>query len=208
MADRSDDHTKKTLTTSFGAPVADNEHSLTAGDRGPVLLQDYQLIEKLAHSDRERIPERVVHAKGAGAFGYFEATADMSTHTRAHLFGAEGRKTPVLVRFSTVGGEKGSADADRDPPRICHQVLHRGGKLRPGGEQYTGLLHSRSVQVPRHGSHPQAQPAIEPERPRRVLGLLSRSPESTHMVTILFSDGGIPRSYREMHGSGVTRSSG
>lgn len=105
----------KTFTTSFGASIADNEHSLSAGERGPVLLQDYQLIEKLAHFDRERIPERVVHAKGAGAFGYFEATAEMSKHTRAQLFGAIGRRTKTLVRFSTVGGEKGSADADRDP---------------------------------------------------------------------------------------------
>ena len=106
---------EKTLTTNFGAPVPDNQHSLTAGERGPVLLQDYFLIEKLAHFDRERIPERVVHAKGAGAFGYFEASADMRAHTRAHFLGAVGRRTPVLVRFSTVGGEKGSADADRDP---------------------------------------------------------------------------------------------
>jgi len=105
----------KTLTNNFGAPVPDNEHSLSAGEGGPLLLQDYFLVEKLAHFDRERIPERVVHAKGAGAFGYFEASRDMSEHTRAHLFGSAGRKTPVLVRFSTVGGEKGSADADRDP---------------------------------------------------------------------------------------------
>src|SRR5262245_57400458 len=105
----------KTLTTNFGAPLPSNEHSLTAGERGPTLLQDYFLLEKLAHFDRERIPERVVHAKGAGAFGYFEASADLSRHTRAHFLGAAGRRTPVLVRFSTVGGEKGSADAERDP---------------------------------------------------------------------------------------------
>src|SRR5262249_24292860 len=90
---------KNTLTTNFGAPVPNNEHSLTAGERGPILLQDYFLVEKLAHFDRERIAERVVHAKGAGAFGYFEATADMSRYTRAHLFGAAGRKTRILVRF-------------------------------------------------------------------------------------------------------------
>src|SRR4051812_14776762 len=103
------------LTNNFGAPLPSNEHSLTAGERGPVLLQDHFLIEKLAHFDRERIPERVAHAKGAGAFGYFEASADLSAYTRAHLFGAVGRRTPALVRFSTVGGEKGSADADRVP---------------------------------------------------------------------------------------------
>src|SRR5689334_3450714 len=104
-----------TLTNNFGSPVPDNEHSLSAGDRGPLLLQDHFLIEKLAHFDRERIPERVVHAKGAGAFGYFESSANMSADTRAHFLGEAGRRTSVLVRFSTVGGEKGSADADRDP---------------------------------------------------------------------------------------------
>lgn len=96
---------EKTLTNNFGAPLPNNEHSLTAGERGPILLQDYFLIEKLAHFDRERIPERVVHAKGAGAYGYFEANADMTAYTRAQVFGAAGRRTPVLVRFSTVGGE-------------------------------------------------------------------------------------------------------
>jgi len=85
----------KTLTNNFGAPVPDNQHALSAGERGPLLLADYFLVEKLAHFDRERVPERVVHAKGAGAFGYFEASADMSAHTRAHLFGAAGRRTPA-----------------------------------------------------------------------------------------------------------------
>ena len=103
------------LTSDCGAPRPDNQHSLTAGERGPVLLQDHQLTEKLANFVRERIPERVVHAKGAGAHGYFEVTHDLSRYTKAQLFGAVGRRTPLIARFSTVGGEKGSADADRDP---------------------------------------------------------------------------------------------
>ncbi len=104
----------KTLTTSAGAPIADNRNTQTAGPRGPVLLQDYQLIEKLAHQNRERIPERVVHAKGWGAFGTLRTTGDISRHTRATLFSEIGRVTPLLIRFSTVAGELGAADAERD----------------------------------------------------------------------------------------------
>jgi catalase len=103
------------LTNNSGAPLPDNDHTLTAGTRGPALMQDYFFMEKLAHFDRERIPERVVHAKGSGAFGYFECTHDMSAYTRASLFTQVGHKTPMLARFSTVGGERGSADAERDP---------------------------------------------------------------------------------------------
>src|ERR1700730_17320767 len=104
---------KPMLTTTAGAPVSDNQNSLTACSRGPVLLQDYQLIEKLAHQNRERIPERVVHAKGWGAQGTLTVTGDLSRYTRARLFAA-GTRTPVLARFSTVAGELGAADAERD----------------------------------------------------------------------------------------------
>jgi len=100
---------------SIGAPIDDNNNSITAGEYGPVLVQDFNLIDKLAHFDRERIPERVVHAKGSGAHGYFETTHDISKYCKAALFNQIGKKTPVVVRFSTVGGEKGSADTERDP---------------------------------------------------------------------------------------------
>lgn len=106
---------EKYLSAANGAPVADNQNSQTAGRYGPVLMQDVHLIEKLAHFNRERIPERVVHAKGAGAFGYLEITEDISDLTKAAPFSEVGKKTPCLLRFSTVGGEKGSADAERDP---------------------------------------------------------------------------------------------
>ncbi|MFA4926471.1 MAG: catalase, partial [Candidatus Aminicenantales bacterium] len=106
---------KKTLTTAFGIPVADDQNSLTAGEKGPILIQDAHLLEKLGHFDRERIPERVVHAKGAGAGGYFEVTADVTRYTRAKFLSEAGKKTEVFARFSTVGGEKGSADSARDP---------------------------------------------------------------------------------------------
>src|SRR5205807_6495250 len=100
---------EKKLTTTAGIPVGDNQNSLTAGPRGPVLMQDFHLIEKMAHFNRERIPERVVHAKGAGAFGAFTVTGDINRYTKAAVFSAIGKKTDVMVRFSTVGGEKGSA---------------------------------------------------------------------------------------------------
>ena len=102
----------KTLTTAEGIPVADDQNSLTAGDRGPILMQDFHLMEKLAHFNRERIPERVVHAKGAAAFGTFTVTHDITRYSRAKLFSEIGKETQVLLRCSTVGGEKGSADAE------------------------------------------------------------------------------------------------
>ena len=104
---------KKTMTTTGGNPIADNQNSLTAGERGPVLLQDYQLIQKLVHQNRERIPERVVHAKGSGAFGVLEITEDISKYTKAKVL-QKGEKTKLLLRFSTVAGERGAADAERD----------------------------------------------------------------------------------------------
>lgn len=105
---------EKILTNNFGAPIDDDQNSLTAGDPGPVLMQDVHLLEKLAHFDRERIPERVVHAKGAGAYGYFEVTHDVTKYTKAKFLAEIGKRTELLIRFSSVGGEKGSADAERD----------------------------------------------------------------------------------------------
>ncbi|MEK0196065.1 catalase, partial [Microcoleus anatoxicus] len=105
----------RTLTTADGIPVADNQNSLTAGERGPILMQDFHLMEKLAHFNRERIPERVVHAKGAAAFGTLTITHDITRYSKAQLFSEIGKQTQILLRFSTVGGEKGSADTERDP---------------------------------------------------------------------------------------------
>jgi catalase len=105
----------KKLTTAFGIPVGDDQNTMTAGNRGPALMQDVHLLEKLAHFDRERIPERVVHAKGAGAYGYFEVTSDVKKFTKAKFLSEVGKRTEVFLRFSTVGGEKGSPDAARDP---------------------------------------------------------------------------------------------
>ena len=106
---------KKIITTAAGRPVGDNQNSMTAGPRGPVLMQDFQLAEKMAHFNRERIPERVVHAKGTGAYGTLTVTQDITKYTTAKLFNAIGKQTDMFIRFSTVGGEKGSGDTERDP---------------------------------------------------------------------------------------------
>ena len=111
------------LTTGFGMPVDNDLNSVTAGPKGPVLVQDVHLMEKLAHFDRERIPERVVHAKGAGAHGYFEVTHDVANYTRAKFLSEIGKRTEVFLRFSTVGGEKGSADSERDPRGFAIKFL-------------------------------------------------------------------------------------
>ena len=192
----------KSLTNNFGAPLPDNENSQSAGARGPLLLQDYQLQEKLAHLARERIPERVVHAKGAGALGHFEASTDMSAHTRAHLFGAVGRQTQVLVRFSTVGGERGSTDAERDPRGFAIKFYSAEGNYDLVGNN-TPVFFLRDPfkfadMVHTHKRHPQTNL----KDPEAFWDFHSHSPESIHQLTILFSDRGIPRSYRQMHGFG------
>ncbi len=193
---------KNQLTNNFGAPLADNEHSLTAGERGPVLLQDYFLIEKLAHFDRERIPERVVHAKGAGAFGFFESAANMSPYTKAHLFGAVGRKTKVLVRFSTVGGEKGSSDVDRDPRGFAIKFYTEEGNYDLVGNNTPIFFIRDPFKFPDMVHTHKRNPQSNLKDPEVFWDFFSHSPESTHMVTVLFSDRGIPKSYRHMHGFG------
>ncbi len=191
-----------TLTNNFGAPLADNEHSQTAGERGPVVLQDYLLLEKLAHFDRERIPERVVHAKGAGAFGYFHASADLSEYTRAHLFGAAGRTTEVLVRFSTVGGEKGSADAERDPRGFAIKFYTQDGNYDLVGNNTPVFFIRDAFKFPDMVHTHKRNPQSNLKDPDAFWDFFSRTPESTHMVTVLFSDRGIPKNYRQMHGFG------
>jgi catalase len=193
---------KKTLTNNFGAPVPDNQHSLTAGDRGPTLLQDYFLLEKLAHFDRERIPERVVHAKGAGAFGYFEVTDEVSQYTKAHFLGAVGRRTPVLIRFSTVGGEKGSADTDRDPRGFAIKFYTEEGNYDIVGNNTPVFFLRDPFKFPDMVHTHKRNPQTNLKDPDAFWDFFSHSPESTHMVTVLFSDRGTPKTYRHMHGFG------
>src|SRR5271166_5719884 len=131
---------KKILTTESGAPAVDNQHSRTAGPAGPILLEDHHLIEKLAHFDRERIPERVVHAKGWGAYGHFEVTRDVTKWTRAKFLAPVGKRTEVFIRFSTVAGERGYADTARDPRGFAIKFY-----TEDGNYDLVGLLHSRSA---------------------------------------------------------------
>ncbi len=135
------DSSGRALTTNQGVPVADNQHSLKAGLRGPALLEDFILREKITHFDHERIPERIVHARGSAAHGYFECYESLERYTRASLFAEEGKRTPVFVRFSTVIGERGSADTVARRAGLCGQVLYRRRQLGPGGKQYSGIFH-------------------------------------------------------------------
>jgi len=193
---------KKLLTTAHGAPVADNQNSLTAGPRGPALMQDTHLFEKMAHFNRERIPERVVHAKGAGAYGTFTVTHDITKYTRAKLFSQIGKKTEVFLRFSTVGGEKGSADADRDPRGFAIKFYTEEGNWDLTGNN-TPVFFIRDPLKFGDFIHTQKRnPQTNLKDPTAMWDFWSLSPESLHQVTILFSDRGTPKSYRHMHGFG------
>ena len=191
---------KKNLTTAFGIPVGDDQNSLTAGERGPVLMQDVHLLEKLAHFDRERIPERVVHAKGAGAYGYFEITADVTKYTKAKFLSKIGKRTEVFARFSTVGGERGSADAARDPRGFAVKFYTEEGNYDLVGNN-TPVFFIRDPLKFSDFIHTQKRhPATNLPNPDMVWDFLSLTPESIHQVTILFSDRGTPATYRHMNG--------
>jgi len=190
------------MTTSAGAPVADNQNSLTAGARGPVLLQDYQLLEKLAHQNRERIPERVVHAKGWGAFGTFTVTHDISRYTRAKIFGAVGRKTEMLTRFSTVAGEQGAADAERDVRGFALKFYTEDGNWDLVGNNTPVFFVRDPLKFPDFIHTQKRHPKTNLRSPTAMWDFWSLSPESLHQVTILFSDRGLPPSPRFMNGYG------
>jgi catalase len=191
---------KKILTTAFGAPVGDDLNSLTAGERGPVLMQDVHLLEKLAHFDRERIPERVVHAKGAGAGGYFEVTADVAKYTKARFLSEIGKRTEVFVRFSTVGGERGSADAARDPRGFAVKFYTEEGNYDMTGNNTPVFFIRDPLKFPDFIHTQKRNQATNLPDPDMFWDFLSLTPESIHQVTILFSDRGTPATYRHMNG--------
>jgi len=190
----------KKLTTAFGIPVGDDQNSMTAGSRGPVLMQDAHLMEKLAHFDRERIPERVVHAKGAGAGGYFEVTADVTKYTKARFLSKVGKKTEVFVRFSTVGGEKGSADAARDPRGFAIKFYTKDGNYDLVGNNTPVFFIRDPLKFPDFIHTQKRHPATNCPDPDMFWDFLSLTPESIHQVTILFSDRGTPATFRNMNG--------
>jgi catalase len=194
---------EKHLTTNQGVPVSDNQNSLTVGERGPVLLQDVHLIEKLAHFDRERIPERVVHAKGAGAHGYFQVYKSMAKYTCAKFLQDPKKKTHVLVRFSTVVGSKGSADTLRDPRGFAVKFYTEDGNYDLVGNNLPVFFIRDAIKFPDMVHSFKPAPNTNYLDDNRFWDFISLTPESTHMITWLFSDRGTVKSYRKMEGFGV-----
>ncbi|AWL06125.1 catalase [Massilia oculi] len=201
------DPAKRHLTTNQGVPVADNQHSLKAGLRGPTLLEDFILREKISHFDHERIPERVVHARGSAAHGYFEAYDDFSELTRAAPFSKKGKRTPVFLRFSTVAGERGSTDTARDVRGFAVKFYTEEGNWDLVGNnmpvffiqdamKFPDLVHAAKPEP--HHAMPQAATAHD-----TFWDFASLSPEIAHMLMWTMSDRAIPRSYRTMQGFGV-----
>ncbi|MBQ8520831.1 MAG: catalase [Bacteroides sp.] len=193
---------KQFLTHENGAPVADNTHSLTAGQRGPVLLEDTWLIEKLAHFDREVIPERRMHAKGSGAFGHFTVTNDVTPYTCACLFSEIGKRTDVFVRFSTVAGERGAADAERDIRGFAVKFYTEEGNWDLVGNNTPVFFIRDPLQFPDLNHAVKRDPQTNLRSPQTNWDFWTMLPESLHQVTIVMSDRGIPASYRHMHGFG------
>ena len=190
------------LTTAAGIPVADNQNSLSAGPRGPLLLQDFHLIEKLQHFNRERIPERVVHAKGSGAYGTFTVTHDIGKYTKALLFSAAGKTTETFVRFSTVGGEKGSADTERDPRGFAIRFYTEEGNWDLVGNNTPMFFIKDPIKFPDFVHTQKRDPQTNLKSAQMMWDFWSKAPESLHQVTMLFSDRGTPDGYRRMDGFG------
>jgi len=191
------------MKTNNGAPIGDNQNSKTVGEYGPVLLEDIHLIEKLAAFDRERIPERVVHPRGAGASGYFEATRDMSAYTRAVLFSKEGKKTDLAVRFSTVIHGKGSPETARDPRGFAVKFYTEQGNYDIVGNNLPVFFIRDAIKFPDMVHSLKPSPETNKQDPNRYFDFFSNIPEATHMITRLWTDLGIPKGYQYMNGSSV-----
>lgn len=192
---------RKTLTTDAGAPLADNQNSLTAGPRGPLLVQDVALFEKHAHFNRERIPERVVHAKASAAFGTLTITHDITKYTRAKVF-EPGMQTPMLARFSTVAGERGAADAERDVRGFALKFYTEEGNWDLVGNNTPVFFIRDPYKFPDFIHTQKRDPRSNMRNPIAMWDYWSLSPESLHQVTTLMSDRGIPATLRHMHGFG------
>jgi catalase len=193
---------KKGLTTAAGAPVADNNNVATAGPRGPMLLQDVWFLEKLAHFDREVIPERRMHAKGSGAFGHFTVTHDITRYTRAKLFSEVGKKTEMFMRFSTVAGERGAADAERDIRGFSMKFYTEEGNWDLVGNNTPVFYLRDPLKFPDLNHVVKRDPRTNLRNPTYKWDFFSHLPESLHQLTIDFSDRGLPSSYRHIHGFG------
>ncbi len=196
------DSPTKTMTTEFGNPIVDNQHSLTAGPRGPMLMQDFALVEKMAHFNRERVPERVVHAKGYGAHGTFTVTNDISRYTRAKLFGKVGNRCDMFARFSTVGGESGSADVARDPRGFSLKFYTEEGNWDMVGNNTPIFFVRDPLKFSDFIRTQKRDPGTHLKPHWRRWDFWGLSPEAIHQVMILYSDRGTPVSARFMHGYG------
>lgn len=195
-------NTDQKLTTAAGAPVADNNNSLTAGPRGPQLMQDVWYLEKIGHFNREVIPERRMHAKGAGAFGTFRVTNDITRYTRAALFNRIGKETPVFVRFSTVAGERGAADAERDIRGFAVKFYTEEGNWDLVGNNTPVFFLRDPLKFPDLNHAIKRDPRTGLTNPTSNWDFWTSLPEAFHQVTIVMSDRGIPDGYRHMHGFG------
>ncbi|MCH9032030.1 MAG: catalase [candidate division Zixibacteria bacterium] len=193
---------KKQLTTAHGNPIADNQNSLTAGPRGPLLMQDYQLLEKMATFNRERVPERVVHANGSGAFGTFTVTNDITKYTKAAVFSKVGKKTDTLLRFSTVAGERGAADAERDVRGFAVKFYTEEGNWDMVGNNTPVFFIRDPYKFSDFIRTQKRDPKTNMRSNTAMWDFWSLSPESLHQVTILFSDRGLPIGYRHINGYG------
>ncbi|MBL7711867.1 MAG: catalase [Chitinophagaceae bacterium] len=195
------DNSKK-LTTTTGIPYVHHEDTMSVGQRGPLLLQDFILHEKLAHFNRERIPERVVHAKGTGAYGTFTVTHDVSRYTRAKVFDTIGKQTRVFLRFSTVGGEMGSADTERDPRGFAVKFYTEDGNWDLVGNNTPIFFIKDPKKFPDFIHTQKRDPRTHTKSPTMMWDFWSLNPESLHQVMFLMSDRGTPYGYRHMHGFG------
>ena len=193
---------KRKLTTNAGAPVPDNQNIVTAGPRGPQLLQDVWYLEKLASFDREVIPERRMHAKGSGAFGTFTVSHDITRYTKAKLFSALGKKTDLFVRFSTVAGERGAADAERDIRGFAVKLYTEEGNWDLVGNNTPVFFMRDPLKFPDLNHAVKRDPRTNLRSARNNWDFWTSLPEALHQVTIVMSDRGIPASYRHMHGFG------
>ncbi|MGR6816275.1 catalase, partial [Acinetobacter baumannii] len=193
---------KKKLTTAAGAPVVDNNNVITAGPRGPMLLQDVWFLEKLAHFDREVIPERRMHAKGSGAFGTFTVTHDITKYTRAKIFSEVGKKTEMFARFSTVAGERGAADAERDIRGFALKFYTEEGNWDMVGNNTPVFYLRDPLKFPDLNHIVKRDPRTNMRNMAYKWDFFSHLPESLHQLTIDMSDRGLPLSYRFVHGFG------
>ncbi len=202
LLDRKGMHAMNKLTTAAGAPVVDNQNTQTAGPRGPVLLQDVWHLEKLAHFAREVIPERRMHAKGSGAFGTFTVTHDITRFTKAKIFAAVGKKTDLFMRFSTVAGERGAADAERDIRGFSVKFYTEEGNWDVVGNNTPVFFMRDPLKFPDLNHAVKRDPKTNLRSPENNWDFWTLLPEALHQVTIVMSDRGIPASYRHMHGFG------